>query len=127
MGLVYIFLVIELTILNEIVKTIKPKISFIPVVTHHFIISLNNVSKSNLDALCTDDEIVIHTPNFKSQEVYLLTEKTGEISISLTKPSVSFGGSYQSIVCCVNAKDIDACAFSLEDEKCARYIVRNAH
>ena len=86
-----------------------------------------NVSKSNLDALCTHEEVLIHTPNFKSQEVYLLTEKTGEISISLTKPSVSFGGSYQSIVCCVNAKDIDACAFSLEDEKCARYIVRNAH
>ena len=89
--------------------------------------SMPELMRANLEALCNDGENNQLIRNFKSAEVWILTKISGEIEISYTKPSWTFMGTYENIVCCVNGTDMGGCDFSLENPKCAQYVVRNAH
>lgn len=50
---------------------------------------------------------------------------TSDASIALKQPFITLG--WSTMRCCLPSCDANACNFSLEDEKCATYVVRGPH
>lgn len=90
------------------------------------IVKSSSLMKQNLDALASGEPGEGFCKNFKSATVWYNAEVSGGAAVS-EKPSVWVSGTWKSMKCCVNATDMDACNFLLEESECARRVVRNSH
>ena len=90
------------------------------------IVISSSLIKQNLDALASGEPGDGFCKNFKSATVWYNSDVSGGAAVS-EKPSIWVSGTWKSMICCVNATDMDACNFLLEESECARRVVRNSH
>lgn len=83
----------------------------------------------NLDALASDEIANGFYRNFKSATVWYNSDISGGIAVN-EKPGFWVSGNWKSMVCCVNATDMDACNFpfgrnGMRKESCKKFALRN--
>lgn len=88
---------------------------------------MSDLMRANLEVLTQTESSNTMVRNFKSSDVWIVTGLTGQISIHLTDPGFTFGGTKTRYKCCIQGTDMDGCDFSKENAECAQYVIRPAH
>lgn len=87
----------------------------------------NGLLAQNVQALSNGEFPDGWAQNFTMSTVWYRITSDLKVEVSYTKPIGIFGTTWQSMSCCVNSVDSNACNFNNENGECKNKVTRNAH